>query len=229
MRPRPRPAQNERVHGKAVYATRLNPKGVSEKGLETDLTSGELSGSALENYKALVSDLYVPIIQEQAAWGKVPAEHTVEFRGSSQKFGSMLTEAVATVTGGVELRSPEGRYLEVDLRPGALAQATADEELLAEVEGCLTEWCREAEFLLNQTNKVKDGEEPGPDTELEYWRTRMSNFNSITEHTKTKACKVRNGNGLFFGGGGGEGAARRGWGGPRPGGGRGKRNKPVLL
>lgn len=41
-----------------------------------------------------------------------------------------------------------------------------------------------------QTNRIKDGEEPGPDTELEYWRTRMSNFNSITEQLKMKECQL---------------------------------------
>jgi len=41
-----------------------------------------------------------------------------------------------------------------------------------------------------QTNRIRDGEEPGPDTELEYWRTRMSNFNSITEQLKLKECKL---------------------------------------
>jgi dynein heavy chain, axonemal len=34
------------------------------------------------------------------------------------------------------------------------------------------------------------GEEPGPDTELEYWRSRMAKFNSITEQLKSKDCKV---------------------------------------
>lgn len=37
---------------------------------------------------------------------------------------------------------------------------------------------------------LQDGDEPGPDTELEYWRTRMSNFNSITEQLKTRECKL---------------------------------------
>lgn len=184
------PTQYERIHSKCVYFTRLNPKGVSEKTLEADMGSGEVAGSALENFKALVSDLYVPIMQEQQQWGKVPQDNLSEFLSSAQKFGSMLTEAVATVTGGVELRMPDYKYVDIELRPAALASAAGDADTLEEMEGCLNEWCREAELLLHQTNKIKDGEEPGPDTELEYWRTRMSNFNSITEHLKTKECKV---------------------------------------
>ena len=39
---------------------------------------------------------------------------------------------------------------------------------------------------------MREGEEgePGPDTELEYWRARMSNFNSIAEQLKTRECKL---------------------------------------
>ncbi|PNH08753.1 Dynein gamma chain, flagellar outer arm [Tetrabaena socialis] len=182
--------QHERISNKCVYFSRLNPKGISEKTMEADVGTGELSGSALENFKAIVSDLYVPIMQEQQQWGKVPQEHVADFLASTAKFGSMLTEAVSTVTGGVELRMPDPKYTELEMRPAVLANAAADDDTLHEMEECLTEWCREAEFLLNQNNKIKDGEEPGPDTELEYWRTRMSNFNSITEHLKTKECKI---------------------------------------
>jgi hypothetical protein len=47
-----------------------------------------------------------------------------------------------------------------------------------------------AELPCAQTNRIKDGEEPGPDTELEYWRVRMSNFNSITEQLKLPECRA---------------------------------------
>nr|Q39575.1 RecName: Full=Dynein gamma chain, flagellar outer arm [Chlamydomonas reinhardtii]7KZM_C Chain C, Dynein gamma chain, flagellar outer arm [Chlamydomonas reinhardtii]7KZN_C Chain C, Dynein gamma chain, flagellar outer arm [Chlamydomonas reinhardtii]7KZO_C Chain C, Dynein gamma chain, flagellar outer arm [Chlamydomonas reinhardtii]8GLV_AD Chain AD, Dynein gamma chain, flagellar outer arm [Chlamydomonas reinhardtii]8GLV_AX Chain AX, Dynein gamma chain, flagellar outer arm [Chlamydomonas reinhar len=182
---------HERIHN-SVYFTRLNPKGINEKTLEADMGSGELSVLwALENFKAIVSDLYLPIMQEQQQWGKMSTEYLEDFLSSTAKFGSMLTEAVATVSGGVE-PMPDPRYIDQygDLRPAGITQAAGDDDTLQEMEECLTEWCREAELLLNQTNKIKDGEERGPDTELEYWRTRMSNFNSITEHLKTKECKL---------------------------------------
>ena len=103
----------------------------------------------------------------------------------------MLTEAVNTVSGGVELRKPEQRFVDqFELKPASINAAMADETAMREFEDCVTEWCKETEDLLAQTNRIKDGEEPGPDTELEYWRTRMSNFNSITEQLKTKECKL---------------------------------------
>ena len=153
--------------------------------------TGEVSGTALANFSAMVSELYLPIVQEQQLWGKAPADQTKEFVGTTQKFGSMLSEAVTTVTGGVELRKPEPRYVEqYDLKLASYNQALADDSASREFEDSLTTWCIETERLLSETNKIKAGEEPGPDTELEYWRTRMANFNSITELLKTKDCKL---------------------------------------
>ena len=174
-----------------MYFTRLNPKGITEKTLESDVSVGEVSGAALDNYKAMIADLYLPILQEQHQWGKVPTEHVTEFVSSTQKFGSMLTEAAHTVTGGVELNKPDTKYVEqYDLKQASFNAAAADEGALMVMEDCLSAWCKETEGLLKQTNNIKDGEEPGPDTELEYWRTRMSNFNSITEQLKNKDCKL---------------------------------------
>eukprot|EP00798_Chlamydomonas_sp_ICE-L_P031303 gene31303-6451_t len=182
---------NERVHGKVVYFVRLNAKGISERNIEGDMGSGEVSGSALENFRAMVSDLYLPIVQEQGTWGKVQPEHSAEFVSWTSKFGSMLTEAVNTVNGGVELVKPEPKYVDqYELKPTTINAALGDESCMTNLEDCITEWCKETETLLAETNRIKDGEEPGPDTELEYWRTRMSNFNSITEQLKTKECKL---------------------------------------
>ncbi len=71
--------QGERLSGKCLFFVRINPKGISEKTLESDITVGEIQGSALETFKALVEDLYLPVLREQQAWGKMPADHTQEF------------------------------------------------------------------------------------------------------------------------------------------------------
>jgi dynein heavy chain len=148
--------QNERLSGKGVFFVRINQKGVSEKTVESDLTCGEVTGGALENFKAFIADLYSPLIQEQQQWGKVTHEHADEFKSSTYKFGNMLTEAVATVSGGVELRKPEQRFVDqYDLKPASLNAAAADEQAIADAEEALTDWCKATEELLAQTNRIK--------------------------------------------------------------------------
>lgn len=71
--------QGERLSGKCLFFVRINPKGINEKSLDTDIAVGEIQGSALETFKALVEDLYLPVLREQQGWGKMAAEHTQEF------------------------------------------------------------------------------------------------------------------------------------------------------
>ena len=52
------------------------------------------------------------------------------------------------------------------------------------------EWADKVEQLLDGESKRKDTAELGPRTELEFWRMRMSQFNSITEQLKIKRVKV---------------------------------------
>jgi len=57
---------------------------VSEKTLESDIAAGDIVGpGALDAFRVLVSDIYLPILQEQSAWGKMPQEHAKDFLEST--------------------------------------------------------------------------------------------------------------------------------------------------
>ena len=80
-----------------------------------------------------------------------------------------------------------------DINPAAaealnavLAKDGAEEHF----DQCLQSWCVETENLIEDSDADKDAGDLGPDSELEYWRTRQSRFNSITEQLKTRDCKV---------------------------------------
>jgi hypothetical protein len=69
--PKPPPPQNDRLTGKCVYFVRTNPKGVSEKTLDADVAAGDILGpGVLDAFRALVSDVYLPILQvvTASAW-----------------------------------------------------------------------------------------------------------------------------------------------------------------
>ena len=78
------PMQSERVSNKCVFFVRINPKGVGEKSLETDLAAGEIQGSALDTFRALVTDVYLPVLQEQSGWGRMTPEHTRTFLAGTE-------------------------------------------------------------------------------------------------------------------------------------------------
>jgi len=74
------------LSGKCIFFVRVNPKGISEKSLDTDLAVGDIQGSALDTFKALMSEVYLPVLQEQSNWGKMPTEHTKEFLAGKLRY-----------------------------------------------------------------------------------------------------------------------------------------------
>jgi dynein heavy chain len=182
----------DRLREHAVYFVRTNPRGVSDKSVEQDVMAGEVRGSVLDSFRALVTNLYVPILQSQTNWGKNTEENTTEFVQGIAKFGATLTEAVHSLQGGVDLMKPDKKHVDaIDLRPQSFNRAATEPEVAEHIERVLEDWCTRTEALLElgEGNR-KESDEVGPDTELEYWRNRMAKFNSITEQLKSKECKL---------------------------------------
>ena len=66
------------LHNKAVYIIRTSSKGVGEVSFETDIVIGELPARALNAFRALLADLYMPLLVEQQQEQEHPG-HKVYF------------------------------------------------------------------------------------------------------------------------------------------------------
>ena len=60
-------------NGHALYFIRTTQKkeGVGEKGCEQDMMSGEIRGGALDSFRALIGNLYAPVLKQQ---NKMPSK-----------------------------------------------------------------------------------------------------------------------------------------------------------
>ena len=72
-------AQSDKMRGRAVYFVRICPKAVTDKTVEQDIAAGQISGTPLDSFRALMTDLFVPVLKEQGNWGKSPEESVTEF------------------------------------------------------------------------------------------------------------------------------------------------------
>ena len=178
----------------ALYFIRVNPKGVTEKTVEQDVMAGEVRGGALASFRALVSNLFVPVLAKQhlSVWGKNTEEGAQEFVHGAAKFGAALAEAATSLKGGVELKKPDKTIVpNVDIKPADFAVAATDVTIAGHFEDVLEDWCEKTEALLSENeSERRESADAGPDTELEYWRSRMAKFNSITEQLKSKECRT---------------------------------------
>ena len=72
-------SQREVLQNKAVYFTRISNRGVGEASCEEDIAIGEVPVGALEAFRALLADLYLPVLSEQGQWGASTEAQTQAF------------------------------------------------------------------------------------------------------------------------------------------------------
>lgn len=65
--------------GKAVFFVRNTSNQVDMQTPEQDLTFGEVNDAVYEDFVALLSEVYYPILSKQEDWGKAPTESVRDF------------------------------------------------------------------------------------------------------------------------------------------------------
>ena len=184
----------DRQKGKAVYFMRVNEgSAVSLGSVEQEVVYGVVGPSALETLQANMSELFMPLVtQASGTWERtITEEASGEFFGTLSKFHLTLNDAVNSLQGGFTLRKPE-KMFDIENKAAALNRAGAEPEIVAMFESVVEDWCKGTERLLSESDANRqESDDAGPETELEYWRTRMAKFNSITEQLKGRDCKVR--------------------------------------
>ena len=63
--------------------------------------------------------------------------------------------------------------------------------MVGHFETVCEKWCDDIEKMLDEKQPAqKEADEAGPETEFEYWRTRMSKFNNIAEQLKNPMARI---------------------------------------
>jgi dynein heavy chain len=109
------------------------------------------------------------------------------------KLHTTLNEAVFSLQGGVQLRSPDPAVVApIDLKQKSLERAALDDVIVAHLDGVVLEWCGQIEQILIEDSELtrKEPEDIGPKSELEYWRHRSQKFSTIIDQLKTRECRV---------------------------------------
>ena len=185
----------ERQKGAGVYFIRQGKAGkeVSDQKPEEDISYATLPARAMEGLQVMLNQLYLPLIEtESKAWkaGVGVDDSTQEFFSAYHKFGETLGEAVASLQGGFTLRRPETLF-DIENKAAAFNRAGNEPHIVKAFEDVAEEWCTATEQLLGESDAARtESDDSGPESELEYWRTRMAKFNSITEQLRGRECKV---------------------------------------
>ena len=64
-------------------------------------------------------------------------------------------------------------------------------DVVSHFESICDKWCEDIERMLDEKQPAqKEADDAGPETEFEYWRTRMAKFNNVVEQLKHPMARV---------------------------------------
>ncbi|RYG70338.1 hypothetical protein EON64_00425, partial [archaeon] len=159
---------------KVLMFLKLEPVTLTKDNVQTSLVVLELGSNPFEHLELLANEVFLPILsnsQNQAKWGEVP---TREIMDRFHNFLSSTTILCGQIKGETRLPMPP-----IDLSGGP----STGKNRISLLEGAIITWTKQIRSVLKQDpeSQLKQGMHPTPDVEIEFWRNKASNLNSIFE------------------------------------------------
>jgi len=149
---------------------------INENNFHSGIFLTELGGqTSFEHLELMSKSILLPVLsnrQNQLKWGEVA---TREITDRFHSFLSSTTILCGQIKGETRLPMPplDGEY----------GVVTACKNRIALLEGAIITWTRQIKNILKQDpeSRLKLGFHPTPDVEIEFWKNKSSNLNSIFE------------------------------------------------
>ncbi|TYZ65632.1 hypothetical protein PybrP1_006817 [[Pythium] brassicae (nom. inval.)] len=168
------------ARGKTVCFTKFHRTAITSKNVLTDLFVNEMTNNSVEYLEKLISEIYLPLFSNpanQEGWGEVASKEVVD------KFHSYMA-SVSIISGATKGET----CLPL---PPVDGNATNLGTKISLLEGSIVIWTKQIKNVLKQDPEdlLKQGLHPTPDAEIEFWKLKAANLNSVFEQLQSK--KVR--------------------------------------
>ena len=153
---------------KSILETKRN---MNRESPAFDLLFGELAQEPLEHLEKLVQEIYMPLIcnpANQSGIGEVQAKEIQE----------MLHTFLASIS--ITLGQTQGKTC-LPLPVVDIGGQVSSKDKIHLLEGAVISWTKQIKRILKQDpeNLLKLGLDPTPEKEIEFWRSKAENLNSI--------------------------------------------------
>jgi dynein heavy chain len=166
------PSKNTK--GKMLLFLKLQNCTLTMENIQREIAVLELGSNPFEHLELLANEVFLPVLsnpQNQAKWGEVP---TREIMDRFHNFLSSTTILCGQIKGETRLPMPP-----IDLSGGP----STGKNRISLLEGAIITWTKQIRSVLKQDpeSQLKQGMHPTPDVEIDFWRNKASNLNSIFE------------------------------------------------
>lgn len=144
----------------------------------------ELSKQVLENLSQLSQEVYLPVLSNpmnQAGWSDLVSKDLIE-----NKFHQFLSQIYVTI-GEVHGRT----MLPVPPQETTTSDRITRKDKAQVLEGAVITWTKQIKSVLKQDpeNALKTGADPSPLAEIDFWKNKAENLNSI--HKQLQSDKIK--------------------------------------
>lgn len=186
------------LRGGCVYFIKRDTHAAINGANITDLIFGVVPGSEniLQEISRRMESIMLPGLKSNEHWGELSKSQSVDakreidaFLNNVDRFLSGITEVIQCLKDVIQLQLPDKSLMIEHVRHAR--RSSSNPSIVAVYEDTVNEWCRQVEVLLGEVTAVREeNDESGPAAELEYWKSRMAKFNSITDQLRSKDCRL---------------------------------------
>ena len=162
---------------KTCYFLKVKQVPLTNENIATEVATGDFGQQPLEHFNAVSQEVFLQILSNplnQHGWPEVVTKEVTE---NLHKFIANMYMTIGQTKGKTLLPLPSGGDL------GEGDKQTRDKDRIHVLESAVVTWTRQIKNVLKADPEaaLKEGLNPGPLTELEFWTARSANLNSIHE------------------------------------------------
>lgn len=166
-----------------IFLKHRNGK-ITPEAFKQEISVLEMQGDSLEFIGTCLREIYIPLLQNiknHEGWGEVAVKEIIE------KLHSFLSSV--SIMGGEK----EGHPC-LPLPPSNILDSSnpaSNKDIIHLLESSIVIWSKQIKTILSQDpeSQMKKGQHPTPEVELEFWRNKNNNLNTIYKQLESDNIK----------------------------------------
>ncbi|XP_043279274.1 dynein beta chain, ciliary-like [Venturia canescens] len=176
---------------KISYFMRKTPEKITPGNYRDVIIPGDMSPKPLEDLSVLFEEAYVPILlnpRNQVGWPAVASE---DVEKHLHDFGNSIRQIRGKMSGQTLLPMPIGieRIFDVDFTSEQPVGDRSAYRMKSNIEEIVIKWSTQINEVLSEDNSRTDNNHPTPNLEVDFWRQRLRNLESIYDQMQDPRVK----------------------------------------
>eukprot|EP00940_MAST-03C_sp_MAST-3C-sp2_P000013 g13.t1 len=184
----------------------LNPMLANDGSIQCGL----VHASGLQTFETALTTVYHPMFSVEKDWGSCQLQRANKFKYTVSDFMGILQNALKTVNGGLELRSPANLLLEEETDTLSVVRKGSPKRVSRQISSSsprrcrnrmrlhrflaiVEEWNDDVMTFLSTSSRIQSqawqATNAGPETEVDFWKRRYYRLQRVQEQLQSASSK----------------------------------------